>query len=387
MINITNKIDCCGCTACYNICPQRCIEMIEDKEGFLYPKVNEERCINCHLCEKVCPILNKPLKTSDFDEKGYVINSKNSEIRQKSPSGGFVSVLSEYVIDNEGVVYGAAYDENNIVKHIRIEDKENISSILGSKYVRSCLTDIFADVKADLQSNKLVCFVGTPCEVNGLHNFLGKKTEKLILVDFVCHGNPSPLIWKKYLEYQEKIYSSKIIECNFRNKTYGYHHSTMKLVFANGKRYYGSARIDYMLKPFLEEISSRPSCYNCSFRDVKRISDFTLFDCWHYEELSGEKDDDKGHTNVVINSNKGVIYFDRLKNIYNYKKINIQKAIKFDGLLYNNNMIINPNRDAFFTDLNQRSLSEAINKFIPITIKAKLFEKVKNILFFAKKRK
>lgn len=257
-----------------------------------------------------------------------------------------------------------------------------IAVIRGSKYVQSDLGDCFSRIKSYLTQKRLVCFVGTPCQIEGLKAFLSKDYDNLLTVDLVCHGTPSPKLWIKYLDYQREKYHSNIKSINFRNKTYGYHSGTMKIVFDNGKIYQGSARIDYYLKSFFSEIASRPICYNCPFKTVKHCSDFTIYDCWHPEELSNEiKDDDKGYTNLIIQSEKGKQIFSQIKDKYEAYSVLPNDAIKLDGKMIAHSAIKHPQRSEYYRNIDRLSFPELINKFIPITFTDLLIERMKIVLY------
>ena len=261
MISVNKKKNCCGCTACYSVCPKKAIKMEKDNEGFLYPKVDMKKCINCHLCEKVCPILQKKEKKGKNNEdilESYAIRLKSKDDLMESTSGGFFTAISKYVLENNGVIYGAGYDKNFRIVHKRATFYKETIEMRGSKYVQSTLEDTFLNVKKDLIDGKMVLFTGTPCQISGLKGYLNNDFENLITLDLVCHGVPSPELWEEYVRYQERKHNSKIKLVKFRNKTYGYHSGTMKIVFKNGKEYYGSARVDQYLKSFFSEIASRP---------------------------------------------------------------------------------------------------------------------------------
>lgn len=385
MIDIKDKKDCCGCTACFNSCPKNCIKMVPDNEGFMYPHIDINQCVNCGRCEKVCPVINK--RNNSFERKAYAIRDINQQNLLQSSSGSFFSNLAEYVLNNNGTVFGAIIDENHKVCHSRITSVDDINKMRGSKYIQSDLKNIFYSTKKDLCEGKLVLFSGTPCQIFGLKNFLANEYENLITIDIVCHGVSSPKLWNKYVCYMEDKYNSSIISSNFRYKTYGYHSGTMKLIFANGKIYYGSARVDYMLKSFFSEISSRPSCYSCSFKTNYRIADFTAFDCWHFEELTGKKDDDKGYTNLIINTKKGEILFDKIKDRYYYFNIDFIKSLDLDGSMYLKSAIPNSKRNLFYDFIDDLPLNQIINKYIPITKKDYFIEKLKKIYYFKKRIK
>ena len=385
MICIQNKADCCGCTACANICPKNCITMAPDEEGFLYPAVNKDLCINCGLCEKVCPVIKLP-KVEDGERKSYAVRSKNSDVLRKSTSGGFFTPIANYVLNNGGVICAATYSDEWVVVHefLTESNEEAFAKFRGSKYVQSCLGDCFSRVKAYLKQGRFVCFIGTTCQVNGLKKFIGDDSN-LLTVDLVCHGTPSPKLWGKYINYQQEQYNSQIKSVSFRNKTYGYHSGTMKIEFANGKIYYGSARVDYMLKSFFREISSRPICYQCPFKQVERCSDLTIYDCWHFSDLvEGKKDDDKGYTNVIVQTEKGADILSALADKLEIYRVDTQKAIELDGVMVTKSAVPHPRRNDYYKGLDKETIPQHIQKFIPVTKKDILIEKSKLVLYKTK---
>lgn len=382
MINIdeNNKEKCCGCTACFNICPKNAIRMEEDIEGFLYPTIDKEKCIKCDLCNKICPIINK--KNSVVNPKLYAIRCKNDQILEESTSGGVFTPIAEYVIKNKGVIYGVGYSKDSLViEYQKVSKNENLKNLRGSKYVQSYLNDTFLLIKKDLMEGKLVLFVGNPCYVEGLMNFLQKKYDRLITIDFICKGVPSPKLWEKYKEYQTKKYNSKLRYAKFRNKTYGYHSGTMKLDFENGKNYYSSGRTDYFLKLFFSELTSRPSCYSCVFKKKEHISDFTIYECWNFQKLVKKiKDDDKGYTSVLVNSNKGQELLDKIEDKVEKYIIDKEESFKLDGIMLEKSAIPHKNRNEFYKKLQEESLENIVQQYIPITKKDKLIEKSKMFL-------
>ena len=386
MINIIDKKMCCGCTACENICPQKCIEMVEDTEGFLYPHVDTEKCVGCNLCERVCPILNKQ-NLSQMKLKTYVVRDKRKDILKNSTSGGLFTSIMEYILQHHGVIYGVIVDDDRVVKHIRLEDINDprLKKIPGSKYVKSEIRGIFKQVKQDLKNFKLVCFSGTPCQIAGLKAFLRNEYENLITVDVVCRGNPSPLYWKKYVAYQEKRYHSRIAEAKFRSKTYGYHSGSMRLTFENGKKYIGSVRVNLFLKAFFEDLCSRPSCYDCAFKHAHRVSDLTIFDSWHAGVLANIKDDDKGYTNIIIQSKKGRKIFEVIRQSLESYEIDTEKAIALDGIMVRNSVKWNDKRETFLNGLKHTDdLEKYCKKYFQISAKDYLIEGVKKYVYFYK---
>lgn len=215
MIEIKRKEECCGCNACANICPHKCIKMREDEEGFLYPYVDKTVCVDCKLCEKVCPVINVA-EDLPFEQKAFLVQNKNSDVRRESTSGGAFTPIAEYVISKNGIVYGAAYDNDFNVEHIGTNNIEEISKFRNSKYVQSNTKYTFKEVKKHIENGRLVCYSGTPCQIEGLKTFLGKDYPNLITVDVVCHAVSSPLIWRKYVQMQKRKYGDKINNIMFR---------------------------------------------------------------------------------------------------------------------------------------------------------------------------
>lgn len=378
MLILKDKKECCGCYACYNICPKECIIMKIDDEGFWYPSIDENKCINCNLCEKVCPIINNP-QNSLYKEKSYAAFNKDEKIRLKSSSGGIFSLLAEYVINNNGNVYGATFDENFNVKHIKINKLQDIKLLRGSKYVQSKISDVFKSVKIDLNKNILVLFTGTPCQVAGLQSFLQKKYDNLILMDIVCHGVPSPLVWQRYINDLRKKYNQDIKKINFRDKSTGWKQYSINFLF-DKKEYKKFAFEDGYMNCFLNDIYLRPSCHSCNFKGVKRISDITIADFWGIEKILPEIDDDKGISLVILHTDKG----ENLFNILTYKMI--YKEICLNNILKYNLAIIksanyNEKRNKFFSELRKTNNSMfLIKKYNKLKIKQKIKYKIKSIM-------
>ena len=232
-IDIKDKSDCCGCSACKNICPKNAIEMMSDNEGFLYPHINEDKCINCGLCKKVCPVLNA--KETEKTKHTYIFQYNNDTIRHESTSGGAFTAISDYIIENKGIVYGVAFDKDFNVIHTSVTNKKDLSKFRNSKYVQSNPLNTFKEVKENLEKGKLICYSGTSCQIEGLKRFLEKDYDNLILVDVVCRAVPSPLVWKKYLTMQKKKYQD-IDKILFRDKYYGYKYSNLSIYTKNNDK-------------------------------------------------------------------------------------------------------------------------------------------------------
>lgn len=220
MINIVNKVDCCGCEACYNACLNESIRMKSDEEGFLYPQVNQDTCVNCGLCEKVCPISNCETKKNE-NQVAYLLQYKDDEVCQESTSGGAFTGIASYVIERGGIVFGVEMTEEYKVRHTSVETIEELKRFRNSKYVQSRVGYAFRQVKNELKKGRMVCFSGTPCQIEGLRHFLGKDYQNLILVDVVCRAVPSPGVWEKYIQYEVEQ-KGKLSSIRFRDKSLGY---------------------------------------------------------------------------------------------------------------------------------------------------------------------
>lgn len=378
MIEINSKQNCCGCYACYNICPKQCITMKADNEGFWYPNIDKNKCINCNLCENVCPIINKP-KSYLYEEKSYAVFNKDEKIRLESSSGGIFSLLAEYVINKYGIVYGAVFDEEFNVKHIKITSLKDIELLRGSKYVQSKINDIFKSIKFDLINNKLVLFTGTPCQIAGLQSFLQRKYDNLILMDIVCHGVPSPLIWQKYINKLKKNYKQNIKNIYFRDKSTGWKKYSIKFLFDKDE-YKNIGFKDIYMKGFLNDIYLRPSCYNCKFKGIERISDITVADFWGIENIFPKIDDDKGTSLVVIHTEKGKRLFDKLSEKMIFNEVNLNEVVK-----YNLSMVrsakYNKKREPFFVELNfEKDIEKLIRKYTKKSFIQLVKYKIKSII-------
>ncbi len=382
MINITEKKNCCGCTACYCVCPVSAISMVADNEGFFYPQIDITKCINCGKCEKVCPIRKPSADNNRFSRKGAIVRSNNIEVLMDSTSGGFFTPVAEHIIKAGGEVYAVTYDKTFSVVHEVCKDIPDIPRFRGSKYVQSNLDDTFKLIKYRLDQGITIGFFGTTCQVYGLKSFLGKDYSNLYTIDLVCHGTPSPKLWEKYLKYQEKVNGSKIKNINFRSKKYGYHVASMTIDFENGHQYCASARTDLMLKCFFSEICSRPSCYDCHFKILERVSDITIFDSWHAGEISKEiRDDDKGYTNIIIQNQKGYDLLRAIEENVSVYWINIEDAVNLDGPMIRNSAIPNAKRNMFYESIDSRDIREHINSFLPITMKDVAIDRFKSCFY------
>lgn len=307
MINIKNKKDCCGCNACVQVCPTHCISTITDEEDFSYPVVDNTVCINCNLCEDVCPIINQ--NDSRTPLVCYAAKNPNEDIRMKSSSGGVFSMLAERVISNNGVVFGACFNEKWDVIHSYAESIEGIAKFRGSKYVQSNMGNCYIKAKEFLNNGREVLFSGTPCQIAGLKRYLRKDYENLLTIDIICHGVPSPMVWHKYLS-EINPEALHLHEISFRDKSAGWKTFSFHAKAIQGGNIVtltkGRLFEDTYLKVFLKNICLRPSCHQCPTRSGKGNSDITIADFWGIDVVDSVFDDDKGISLILPYSAKGL---------------------------------------------------------------------------------
>ena len=372
MIQIHNKKDCSGCGACANICPKNCISMERDEMGFAYPVVDADSCINCGRCEVVCPILN-PAKENN---PKAVIGAKNRDeaVRSTSSSGGTFFELAKATISRGGIVYGCALDENLVARHIGVEAVEGLSALKGSKYVQSDVGTTYREVKKHLTDGREVLYSGTPCQIAGLKNYLGKEYGNLLLVDVLCHGVPSPGVFEDYLGYLADKFGSKPVAVNFRNKEKSWKRLYFEVKFENGKRYFTFCGYDRYMSMFLNNISLRPSCYDCRFTTVNRQGDITLGDFWGIGRKYPERDDDKGISLIIVNTEKGERTYGEIATRLDAFESDIDTAKAGQLILYAS-VKKHSRYDEFFRLYEEKGIKEAVETtvYIPGKIKQKYY--------------
>ncbi len=317
---------CTGCRACEQLCPKHAITMEENEEGFLMPHVNEELCIDCKLCVQRCPQLKKREEITTKQEC-YAAKIKNEEILMKSSSGGIFSALANYVLEKKGKVYGATFTKDLTVEHIAIESKEQLALLRGSKYVQSNTKNTFQEVKQDLTEGKMVLYSGTPCQIAGLQQYLGKEESNLLTVDIVCHGVPSPQLFKKYKEYLEEKEQAKIEEFSFRDKEKGWG-KYLKIRFDNGKEIHQFCDLDPYYQSFMSGDLARKVCYECMYANTNRVSDITIADYWGIEIEHPEWNTKQGVSAVIVNTTKGKQMWEKIKENVEYIPSTIEKIKK-----------------------------------------------------------
>lgn len=357
MIQIIDKKNCSGCHACYSVCPKSCISMNEDNEGYRYPVIDKTACIECGLCEKKCPILNNDKKTKNEFIGAYACYSKNDGIRKQSSSGGIFTLLADYVLSNNGVVFGARYDENFNVVHDYVEDKNEIYKFRGAKYLQSIIGENFKIAKKFLEEKRLVLFSGTPCQIDGLIDFLGKKYSNLICADIICHGVPSKKIWNIY---KNSISNDKsVTSVNFRDKNQSWEEYNLKIKYSDGSEFNQSAKNNLYMQGFVNDFYLRPSCYDCKSKGINRRSDITLGDFWGIDNIIPELNDQKGTSVVIIQSSKGKEVFEKITDKIKVCEVDIQEVVKYNKSIVESS-IKSDKRDRFFYYINKFKFDQAI---------------------------
>ena len=391
MIELKDKKECCGCHACVSICAHKAISMQADTEGFLYPLTDKAVCTECGLCEKVCPVIHQGSPRHPLNV--YASKSKDETIRQESSSGGIFTLLAEAIIREGGIVFGAKFDETWNVIHASAENLDKLADFRGSKYVQSIIGNTYKEAKEQLKQGRKVLFSGTPCQIAGLKQYLGKEYKNLLTVDFICHGVPSPLVWERYLcELQEnlgidykfrkdKTLSSlyklpAISSISFRKKTYGWKKFSFYLRFVvpqelststleEAKEFVEPFPKNTYMKGFLADLYLRPSCHYCPSRCFRSGSDITLGDFWGIKEQHPEMDDDKGISAIIVNSEKGFLYTTKINAELLPTKL---QAVKVKNPALYVSCKPHRNRTKFFPLKKNHSLEKHIQKFLRPTL-------------------
>jgi coenzyme F420-reducing hydrogenase beta subunit len=370
MVTITDKQKCCGCAACVQACPKKCISLVKDNEGFLYPSVKKKTCIDCGLCEKVCPVL-KPYESRPVEHIYAMINTDES-VRAESSSGGIFSILAEKTISNGGVVFGAKFDENWQVLIDTAEELDALKAFRGSKYLQARVGDSFIKCKSYLELGRNVLFSGTPCQVAGLLHFLRKPYPNLLTVDFICHGVPSPAVWRRYLDEVVVGGSKAINDVQFRNKKNGWKKFSFSIEYRQENDSYlfcSEMNKNPFMRAFLSDLILRPSCYSCPTKCGKSNSDITIADFWGIQFIDASMDDDRGTSMVIIHNEKGMEYmpFEEIK-----LKEESPEALRYNSA-YTNSSKSHPRRYSFFTAFEH---TDDLHKLIEHSLRPTLSERI-----------
>ena len=320
---------CTGCAACANRCEKKAISMQPDEKGFLRPQIDQSLCVDCGLCRKVCP-QNERVAPSQ-EGKVYAALAVDDKLRAQSSSGGIFSLLAEKTIQNGGVVFGAAMGDDLHVRHVAVASKQDLARLRGSKYVQSEIGDCYRQAKESLEKGKEVLFSGTPCQIDGLKHFLGKSYDKLLTVDILCHGVPSPAVLQKFVESKESSTRKKVVGLNFRDKDPGWQGFSTTLFLDDGTKEIDNSYYYF----FVGDYCLRDSCSNCLYASAHRIGDFTLGDFWGYRETGPEhiEDDDLGISLLFINNDKGNAALNAIRDKIDRAPRRIEETVKGNPLL------------------------------------------------------
>lgn len=379
MITITDKSQCCGCSACAQRCPRQCISMQMDNEGFLYPQVDISKCVDCHLCEKVCPVINKYDTRTPLNV--YAAKNSDDEVRHQSSSGGIFTLLAEQTIKDGGVVFGVCWDKDWNVKHDYAECIDDLAKFRSSKYLQSVIGDSYLKAEQFLKTGRKVMFTGTPCQIAGLKHFLRKEYDNLLVVEVICHSVPSPGVWQQYLTTRLntlKWNKSDIRNISFRDKKTGWKTYSFVIENKDGNSFTELSNKNAFMRGFLADLYTRPSCHACPAKHLKSGSDITLGDFWGIESLMPEIDDDKGVSAIIVNSDKG-------KQVLHDINV-VLHEVQYDDLTTRNPALVKsfpktPKRTEFFKE-DGLSFEEKVKRLAkkPFSIKTLAYHIVRKII-------
>ncbi|MFI3331334.1 MAG: Coenzyme F420 hydrogenase/dehydrogenase, beta subunit C-terminal domain [Rikenellaceae bacterium] len=370
MINITDKKDCCSCSACKSICPSKAIEMRADALGFLYPVVDKNKCTECGLCERVCEFSPNYNKSENLDSPlAYALRHKDPEQIKTSRSGAAFIAFSDYILAQGGIVYGVGYDENFRAIHKRATTKSERDEFKGSKYVQSDANGCFTQIKQDLKDGKKVLFSGTPCQVAGLKSYIGKNLRpNLYLMDIICHGVPGPFVWRDFLAYNQQKYNKKITGVEFRDKQkHSWASHVERLDFGDKHKFSTIYR-----NLFYSHLTLAHACGVCHFANTTRPSDVTLGDYWGYERTDPEfAKDNKGCSLIFCNTQKGEEWFSLIKDQVNFLPAKLENCLQTN---LKRPSKINPQREKFEKDYCAKGFKFVKNKYTKTSLKTKIKE-------------
>ena len=368
-IHIEDKSKCCGCNACGDICSHDAIEFKTDIEGFWYPEVNKDKCVECGLCEKICPELHiSKLKQNDFPQPAHTIAAINKklDVRWDSTSGGAFSALAETMYEKGGYVSGAIYNENFTVRNYISNNPEDLVKLRSSKYLQSNAEGLYKEIRSLLRRGEHVLACGTPCQMAALRSFLMKDYENLIIVDFICRGVNSPKVYRKYLDSLEHRYGGKVVYVKAKNKELGWRNLTRKVVFDNGAVYYGVSMDDDFRRGYHTNVYCRPSCYTCQYKGFPRMADITIADYWGIEKIDKNLDNNIGTSMILLNSKKGIEYFDSVKDKLEWIETPFESILPGNIALTKSIEPAKIDREKFFADLDKETFDAVTEKYFPL---------------------
>ena len=376
MKEILEKSRCTGCSACASICPKGAIKLVEDNEGFKHPEIDQSKCINCGLCKRTCPVLNTEENSSL--NRCYVAYNKNNEMKKTSSSGGIFDAIARKVLSDNGIVIGAAFNDNMELEHIALEKIDDLEKLKGSKYLQSNINNMFSYIKEKINDKKIL-FVGTPCQVAGLHAYLKKDYDNLICIDLFCHGVPSPKLFNKYIKELEDDNSSKVVKYNFRDKKTGWDTYSNIASFENDNEISELQSNNSYMRLFLSDIALRESCYNCNFKIGNKYSDITLGDFWGVQKYYPEMYSKNGVSAIIINTEKGKLIFESISDDLEYKECKLEEIEDGNPSLKSSGKYPKKRRE-FFENIDNLSIKRLEKKYASVSLIKKIIRKIKRII-------
>ncbi len=368
---------CSGCGLCEHLCPKNAITMVE-KDGFLYPNVNENTCVYCGVCVKLCPVNSDKLTESNCIE-AFAVKHKDSNVIFNSSSGGIFTALSDKILENNGYIIGADFDDDMNLVHTTTSTTEGRDRMRGSKYIQSNTVGIYKAIRDLLNEDKPILFTGTPCQAAAVRKAFPNK-DNLYIVDIICHGVPSPEVWKKYVEFIEKKYKKKLTFFSFRNKSLsGWRKYSAKLTFDDKTEILHNDYTGSFIELFRYDVCLRPSCTECNFTSMNRQGDITIGDFWGIENTIPEISDNKGISAVMINTEKGKRLFEQIKD-----KINVYPTTQKDIAKKQPNLSVSSSysnkASSFKQDLNNMPFEKILKKYTRVGLKRRIIDTIKKFL-------
>lgn len=380
MIDRISVEQCTLCGSCYNACPVDAISFKTLYLDFLYPAIDNSRCVGCDRCEKSCPILADKQEPESGYPIAFAARSRDEEARRKSSSGGVFYELASKILSEGGYICGAVFDDHFHVKHIVSNTQKDLYRMMGSKYAQSDMGMCFRQIKTLLDEGKNVLFTGCPCQVAGLRTYIGRKHPNLLLVELICHGIPSDHMLQTYIGMQERKYGARLTRMEFRNKKKGWHNSSVRMEFENGRVHSEPMTFDTYMQGYFRGVTLKESCFSCQFRGFKSGSDLTIGDLWGAEISIPDMDDNNGLSAVIVNSEKGTLFLNRSKIIR--RQFEIDKILKYNQSLLTS-FDEGAQRTAFYAYTERYDLERAIETFFQETLLQKAKRKFRFFLRYA----